>query len=159
MTSNRHTENRKQRNRAKRWIVQIRHAQSLTERNDMKQPKPTIHPNACKKLARYFRQVKRETGAWNIRETARRLDVNQKYVHDNLIHGIEPTDTTESGRETRRKIFLKEYKPKPRVKKEAKPVRLPAWLEEAAREWFIGQRQKVNDMARETREEVKRGRQ
>ena len=54
----------------------------------MRQPKPHIHPNACKKLARYFRAVRRETGAWNIRETARRLDVNQKYVHDNLINGI-----------------------------------------------------------------------
>jgi hypothetical protein len=124
----------------------------------MKQPRPTIHPNASRKLARLFRQVKRETGAWNIRETARRLGVNQKYVHDNLIHGLEPTDATDSGREIREKIGLKAYKPKARVKAEPKPVRLPAWLEEAARGWFTEQRQRVKDMARETREEVKKAR-
>jgi hypothetical protein len=58
----------------------------------MKKYRPHIHPNACRKLARFFRQVKRETGTWNIRETARRLGVNQKYVQENLIAGIEPTN-------------------------------------------------------------------
>lgn len=82
----------------------------------MKQPKPTIHPNANKKLARLFRQVKRETGAWNIRETARRIGVNQRYVDDNLIKGIEPTDATENGRMVREKMFMKPYKPHPRTR-------------------------------------------
>jgi len=92
----------------------------------MKKYRPKIHPNACRKLVRFFRQVKRETGQWNIRETARRLDVNQKYVQENLIHGIEPTDATESGRAVRVKIFLKAYKPKPRKPKA--PDLRPEWL-------------------------------
>lgn len=92
----------------------------------MKKYRPHIHPNACRKLVKFFRQVKRETGTWNIRETARRLGVNQKYVQENLIHGIEPTDATESGRAVRVKIFLKERKPKPRVIKPK--VILPDWL-------------------------------
>jgi hypothetical protein len=85
-----------------------------------RQHKPTIHPNANRKLVRFFRRVKRETHSWNIRETARRRDVNVKYVYDNLIHGIEPPDTTDKGRQARVKIFLKEHNPKPR--KERKPL-------------------------------------
>ena len=74
----------------------------------MRQPKPRIHPLACRKLVRIFRQVKRETGRWNIRETARRLGVNQKYVHDNLMKGIEPVNADI------RELLLLPRKPKKR---------------------------------------------
>jgi hypothetical protein len=123
----------------------------------MKQYRPKIHPNACRKLVRFFRQVKRETGQWNIRETARRLDVNQKYVQENLIHGIEPTDATESGRVTRVKIFLKAYKPKPRVKTEPKPIKLPKWLNKEnpdALAWFVEERERVKLMANKMNNEI-----
>lgn len=58
----------------------------------MKQRKPTIHTQASKLLRRTLLQVKRETGAYNQREVARRLGVNVKYVNDNLIHGKVPAN-------------------------------------------------------------------
>ena len=121
----------------------------------MKHPKPRIHPNACKKLVRYFRQVKRETGTWNIRETARRLGVNQKYVHDNLLHGLEPTDATESGRETRARIFLKAYRSKARRPRESKPH--PAAL--TAEWWSELRKRAVRSMVRQTNNKVVRRKQ
>ena len=47
-----------------------------------------------------MRVVKRETGAYNKRETARRLGVNHKYLGD-ALRGIEPTDMTENGQTVR----------------------------------------------------------
>jgi len=86
-----------------------------------RKPPGEIHPNANRKLVRLFRKVRRETGAWNIRETARRLGVNQRYVDDNLMKGIEPTDATENGMEVRVRMFMKPNKPKPRKKRTPKP--------------------------------------
>jgi len=86
-----------------------------------------FHPQANKKLVKYARQVKRELHTWEIiREIARRLDVDHRYVRENLTKGIEPTDSTPEGRATRVKLFMKQYKPKP--KKERQPDTRPDWL-------------------------------
>ena len=66
------------------------------------------HPQANKALLRFARAVKREIHGWNIREIARRLKVNHKYVRDNLVNGIEPPDTTPEGRAARVKMFMPE---------------------------------------------------
>ena len=80
----------------------------------MKSKKPIQHSNSTKLVRRTLLVVKRETGQWSIRETARRLKINPKYVFDNLIHGIEPTDRTQKGQEVRQKLGL------PRLKKKEK---------------------------------------
>ncbi len=77
-----------------------------------KNPKPIIHENTNRKVARVLRDVKRETGVWNQREVARRLDVNPKYININLRYGIEPPDSTAEGRETRVKMFMSERRKK-----------------------------------------------
>jgi hypothetical protein len=87
-----------------------------------------IHPQANRKLKRFARSVRREIGYWNMREIARRLDVNVRYVSDNLERGIEPPDTTETGRVTRVKMFMKAYKPKPKPKQPRPPDLRPEWL-------------------------------
>jgi hypothetical protein len=58
-----------------------------------------------------MRSVKRETGDWNIRETARRLDVNHRYVIE-ALRGIEPTDATENGQTVRVKLGYPKHKRK-----------------------------------------------
>jgi hypothetical protein len=108
-----------------------------------------IHPNTPKKLVTALHKVN-----WNRRALARQLDVNVFYINQLVTDGIEPTDATESGRVVRVKIFLKAYKPKPRVKAEPKPPRLPKWLnqdEPKALEFFVGQREKVKQMSKNTK--------
>lgn len=63
-----------------------------------------FHPNANKALVRYARKVHRETGTWNYREIARRLDVNVKYVWQNLTQGIEPPM---ENTDVRKKLFMR----------------------------------------------------
>jgi len=80
----------------------------------MKTKKPIQHSNSAKTVRRTLLVVKRETGVWSIRETARRLKVNPKYVFDNLKYGLEPTDRTEKGQEARVKLGLPRLKKKQR---------------------------------------------
>ena len=57
-----------------------------------KNHKPIINKKASHKVVSMLYQVKRETKLWNIRETARRLQVNQKYISENIRFGIEPSN-------------------------------------------------------------------
>lgn len=84
-----------------------------------------IHPSVNRKMKGYAWAVRRELGEWRLREIARRLGVNPRYVHDYLTNGIEPPDTTEQGRRVRVAMFLREHKPKPRGKREEKPEEWP----------------------------------
>jgi hypothetical protein len=125
-----------------------------------KKYKLVIHPNANKKLARFARQVKREYGQWSIREIARRRNVNPRYVLDNLVHGIEPPDTTEKGREVRVRLFMKERKPKPKEIKEVKPrkVIMPRWFKRTpeAEAWYVEKRLQIKGLSQDTREQTRR---
>jgi hypothetical protein len=67
-----------------------------------------------KRLARALKR------AGSARKLSRQLDVNIFYITQLLRHGIEPTDRTDKGQETRLKLFLPRRKPKPR--KERKPL-------------------------------------
>lgn len=105
-----------------------------------------FHKNANRKLVRYAREIRRELGTWQIiREIARRLEVNHRYVSDNLIKGIEPPDTTPEGRATRIKLFMKEHKPKPRQQRQKLigPITRTDWVKE-----------KIKVMAKETVDSV-----
>lgn len=73
-----------------------------------------IHPATPKRLVSEFHKA-----GWNERELARRRGVNILYVSQLIRHGIEPTDRTVKGQETRAKLYLPRLKPKPR--KERKP--------------------------------------
>jgi hypothetical protein len=84
-----------------------------------------IHKQVNRKMKRFAWDVRRELGHWSLREIARRLDINPKYVHEYLTDGIEPPDSTETGKFARRQMFLREHKPKPRVKREPKPEEWP----------------------------------
>ena len=53
--------------------------------------------------------------AGGVRKLSRRLGVNIFYISQLLHKGIEPTDQTEKGRETRAKLFLPKRKPKPKI--------------------------------------------
>jgi len=77
-----------------------------------------------KKTVRMMRVVKRETGAYNKRETARRLGVNHKYVSD-ALRGIEPTDMTENGQTVRIALGYPRHKRKPRIATTRTPQ--PEW--------------------------------
>jgi len=57
-----------------------------------KHHKPIIDKKASRKVISMLYQVKRETKLWSIRETARRLQVNQKYISENIRFGIEPSN-------------------------------------------------------------------
>jgi hypothetical protein len=52
---------------------------------------------------------------WNRTLMAKYLGVNGGYISNLLNKGIEPPDTTDIGRDTRRKLYLKPYK-KGRIK-------------------------------------------
>jgi hypothetical protein len=54
--------------------------------------KPEISKKASRYVVKMLYLVKRETGQWNIRETSRRLEVNQKYISENIRFGIEPSN-------------------------------------------------------------------
>ncbi len=113
-----------------------------------------MHPGANRKLKRFARNVRREIGYWSLREIARRLDVNVRYVSDNLERGVEPPDTTEAGRATRVKMFMSEYKPKPRTKHAPKPH--PSQL---SLEWWGELRKRaVKAMVKQTNDAVVRRR-
>lgn len=94
----------------------------------MKYPKPSIHSNTSKLVIRTLYRVKRELGIWNIREVARRLNVNPKYVYYNIIGGFEPTDKTEKGQETRKRLGLKPKKPIAKVKTDKPKVIKPDYI-------------------------------
>lgn len=83
-------------------------------------PKPSISLYPTKKLARIALHVKRETGKCTIRELARRLEINPKYLHDYLKKGIEPTDKTEHGQSLRIKLGLAKHKHRDRSNKPKK---------------------------------------
>ena len=72
-----------------------------------------------------MRVVKRETGEYNKRETARRLGVNHKYVSD-ALRGIEPTDVTENGQTVRIALGYPRHKRKPRIATMRTPQ--PVWM-------------------------------
>ena len=55
-------------------------------------PKPKVHGKASRKVVSILYKVRHETGLWNIRETSRRLQVNQKYISENIRLGKEPTN-------------------------------------------------------------------
>lgn len=97
----------------------------------MKYPKPIIHSSASKLVVRTLLRVKREMNVWNIREVSRRLNVNQRYVCENLKYGREPTDNTFNGREVRARLGLKRYKKKVKLAtdkpKSSKPDFIVAW--------------------------------
>lgn len=73
-------------------------------------------PNVPRKLIKAFRAA-----ACNTRRLEKEIGVNNYFICKLLNEGIEPTDQTEKGRAARVKLFLKEYKPKPRVKRPPKP--------------------------------------
>jgi integrase len=77
------------------------------------------------------RSVKRETGVWNLRETARRLGVNQRYVSE-ALRGIEPKDTTEYLRAVRVKLGYPKHKRKVRSSTTRAPA--PEWMVKVKRE-------------------------
>jgi len=63
------------------------------------------------------RLIKALCDAGSERELSRRLGVNILYVSQLLRKGIEPTDQTEKGRETRAKMFLPKRKRKMTARK------------------------------------------
>jgi len=100
------------------------------------------HRNDCTKTAPK-RLLAALEDAGSERELSRRLGVNILYISQFLRKGVEPTDQTEKGRETRAKLFLPKRKRKPRVPK--------------PEEWQ-GQkriRNKINRMKRETQKALK----
>src|SRR5574339_738319 len=82
-----------------------------------KKYRPIIHPNASKFVVRTFKKIK------TIRGTARQLDVNPRYVHDNLIKGIEPPDTTEKYCIVRKKMKLPAKIKRPKKSSEYKRIK------------------------------------
>lgn len=90
-----------------------------TPNNKYKKVIRTFPENVPRRLiSEYDRVVKQynEKGGFQ-RKLARRLDVNDLYIHNLLINGIEPTDQTANGRALRVKLFLPKRKRKPRQPK------------------------------------------
>ncbi len=100
--------------------------------------------NVPQRLIKKYNVVVREfeeSGGYQ-RKLARALVINDFYVNQLLLKGIEPTDKTEHGQELRVKLFLPRKKPKPHKQK----ILLP------------GERKvkrKIAGMAKETRKEMK----
>ena len=107
-----------------------------------------IHPATPRKLLTELHK-----DGWVLRATARRLGVNIYYITQLVNNGQEPTDATENGREVRRRLFLKAYRPRPKV---MKPPKLPPWLNPEALGWFVGQRDRVKQMNKDMKDEIKR---
>lgn len=59
-----------------------------------------IHPKTPPRLAREYKR------AGSFHKLAEELRVNVGYVHNLIVHGKEPTDRTEKGRDTRAKLYL-----------------------------------------------------
>jgi len=112
-----------------------------------------IDPAAPRRLVAAYHQA-----AWNQRELARRLQVNQGDISRLICRGIEPTDRTTHGQEIRVKLFLPRLKPRPKVQQPPRPPRLPKWFykTEEAVQWFTKKRETIKQMSRETRQSVKR---
>ena len=88
-----------------------------------------FHPKASKRLITFVKRMKKELKRWpSMREIAHRRDVNQRYVADDLLRGIEPPDTTETGRVARLALFLRPFKPKPRRKPGDTVKHIPQWM-------------------------------
>lgn len=81
---------------------------------------------AYKKIVKQYK----DKGGYQ-RKLARLLDVNDFYLNQLLIKGIEPTDKTLHGQETRLKLFLPRKKKVIRVQsdkpKQTKPDFIVAW--------------------------------
>lgn len=75
-----------------------------------------IHPSTPPKLAKLYRQL----GSFH--KLADELGVNVAHVHHLIKQGIEPTDQTEKGRETRAKLFLPRRRRKPRQRQPQSPT-------------------------------------
>ena len=92
-------------------------------RNRTKKHKPIDVMALPKKARRMARSVRREIGFYNLKETGRRLGVNDKYLHD-ALRGLEPTDKTENGQSIRMKLGY----PKRKRKQCAPRISIPDWL-------------------------------
>lgn len=93
------------------------------------QPKRmSIHNKVNQKMQTFAGNVRRELGYWNIREIARRLDVDHRYVRDYLKQGKEPPDTTIQGQTTRLKLFLPQMKRKKTQRPQQRITVKPDWV-------------------------------
>ena len=87
----------------------------------------TIHPNAPPRLIKALRK------AGSFHKLADELNINIKYVHELIRKGIEPTDRTEHGRETRARLYL------PRRKRKTSKPRKPPKVKPPWRRWWTRQ--------------------
>lgn len=124
--------------------------------------KPAIHPKASKLVVRVLRQVHRETHEWSYREVARRLDVNVKYVWQNITKGIEPpmpnirdnkpvSDADAARVELREKMGLPTGIKKPRSPYSGLPKYFNRTPDALA--WFQHQKARAQQIADDTRAE------
>jgi hypothetical protein len=70
----------------------------------------TIHPNTPPKLVKLLRKC----GSFH--KAAEEIEVNVYWIFQLVRHGIEPTDRTPKGRETRHRLGLHRYKPRGKPK-------------------------------------------
>jgi hypothetical protein len=82
----------------------------------------TIHPNTPPKLVKLLHK------AGSFHKAAEAIGVNVYWVFKLVREGIEPTDQTPKGRETRHRLGLHKRKPRPKTPRPPRPDYIKWWF-------------------------------